>query len=73
MEGYITPQEAADELGLTVYRVHQLIRAEKLPAQKFGRFYLIAKADLGLLADRKPGRPKNEPEPIVETKKVKKK
>jgi excisionase family DNA binding protein len=65
MEGYLTPLEAADKLNLTVYRVHQLIRGERLPAQKFGRFYLVREEDLALVAVRKPGRPAKEPSTVT--------
>jgi excisionase family DNA binding protein len=54
----ITPQDVADRLRLTVYRVHQLIRAGKLPATSFGRFYLVNEDDLALVANRPTGRPK---------------
>lgn len=67
MENMLTPQDAADRLGVTVYRVHQLIRSGKLPATSYGRFYLIQEQDLALLADRKPGRP-----PKAEVKPAKK-
>ena len=54
----ITTAEAAERLGVTVRRVQALIAAGKLPAQKFGRDYMIDEKDLKLVADRKVGRPK---------------
>lgn len=68
----LTTSEAAKVLGVTQARVRQMILAEQLPAEKFGRDLMIREADLALVADRKPGRPKNEPaeaEPVVKTKK----
>ena len=54
----LTTQEAADRLGVGVARVHQLIQEKRLPAEKKGRDYLIEAADLKLVKNRKPGRPK---------------
>jgi excisionase family DNA binding protein len=56
----ITPQDVADRLEISVYRVHQLIRAGRLPATTYGRFYLVNESDLALVAERKAGRPKKE-------------
>jgi excisionase family DNA binding protein len=53
----ITTKEAADRLGVTVQRVHALISVGRLPAEKFGRDYMIDESDLKLVEDRKPGRP----------------
>ncbi len=54
-----TTKEAAEHLGVTVPRVHALIRAGRLPPEKMGRDYFIKSADLALVADRKVGRPPN--------------
>lgn len=54
----LTTKEAAERLGVTVTRVQQLILAERLPAEKKGRDYFINEADLKLVEDRKPGRPR---------------
>ena len=54
---FISTKEAAERLGVSVLRVQQLIWAERLPAQKFGRDYMIKESDLKLVEDRKPGRP----------------
>ena len=54
---FISTKEAAERLGVSVLRVQQLIWAERLPAQKVGRDYLIDEADLKLVENRKPGRP----------------
>src|SRR5215813_13440634 len=54
----ITTNEAAERLGVTVQRIHALIRDGRLPAERLGRDYVIKEEDLALVADRKPGRPK---------------
>lgn len=54
----LTTEQAAERLGVTASRVRVLIRGGRLPAQKFGRDYLIKEKDLKLVADRKPGRPR---------------
>jgi excisionase family DNA binding protein len=54
----LTTKEVAKRLGVSVRRVHALIQAERLPAQKFGRDYLIDQRDLKLVEERKPGRPR---------------
>ncbi|HVF54733.1 MAG TPA: helix-turn-helix domain-containing protein [Pyrinomonadaceae bacterium] len=53
----MTTSEVAERLGVHVTRVRALIVAERLPAQKLGRDYVIREADLKLVEDRKPGRP----------------
>ncbi|MEJ7847566.1 MAG: helix-turn-helix domain-containing protein [Pyrinomonadaceae bacterium] len=53
----LTVKDAAEKLQITVWRVHQLIKGGRIPAQKLGSQYVIQKADLKLVADRKPGRP----------------
>ena len=59
----LTTNEAAERLGVHVTRVRALIVAERLPAQKIGRDYMIRETDLKLVEDRKPGRPpKQAPE-----------
>jgi excisionase family DNA binding protein len=53
----LTTSEVADRLGVTVQRVHQFIKDERLPAQKRGRDYLINEDDLKRVGDRQTGRP----------------
>lgn len=53
----LTTKEAGERLGVTVQRIHALIRDGRLPAEKFGRDYLIKESDLKLVENRKPGRP----------------
>ncbi|HEX8632588.1 MAG TPA: helix-turn-helix domain-containing protein [Pyrinomonadaceae bacterium] len=57
MSKTLTTQEAAKRLDISAIRVRQLISAGRLPAEKFGRDYMIKEEDLELVADRKPGRP----------------
>lgn len=54
----LTTSEVAERLGVTVKRVQAMIRDERLPAEKRGRDYLIREADLKLVENRKPGRPR---------------
>jgi excisionase family DNA binding protein len=54
----LTTKDAAERLGVTVGRIHQLIQDGRLPAEKAGRDYLINEKDLALVKSRKPGRPK---------------
>jgi excisionase family DNA binding protein len=53
----LTTKEAAARLGVTVPRVHALIRTGRLPAEKRGRDVFINEPDLKLVENRKPGRP----------------
>jgi excisionase family DNA binding protein len=59
---FITTQEAAELLGVTVRRIQAMITAGRLPAERVGTgrrsVFLIARADLKLVKNRKPGRPK---------------
>jgi excisionase family DNA binding protein len=53
----LTTQQAADKLGVHRSRIHALIQAGRLPAEKFGNVYMIKESDLSLVEDRKVGRP----------------
>ena len=53
----LTTKETAERLGVTVPRVHALIKAGRLPAEKRGRDVFIKESDLSLVANRTPGRP----------------
>ena len=55
---FLTTKQAAERLGITPRRVQALIEAGRLPAQKFGRDYMINEKDLKLVKDRKVGRPR---------------
>jgi excisionase family DNA binding protein len=56
----LTTKEVAERLGVTIKRIQAMIRDERLPAQKFGRDYMIKESDLKLVEDRKPGRPSKQ-------------
>jgi excisionase family DNA binding protein len=64
----LSTKEAAARLGVTMKRVQAMIRAQRLPAQKVGRDYIIQEIDLKIVADRKPGRPR-KPQAAAATKK----
>lgn len=55
----LTTKQAAARLGITRFRVHQLIWQGILPAEKWGRDYQIKEEDLEQARARrtKPGRP----------------
>lgn len=53
----LTTSEVAERLGVHRSRVNVLIKAERLPAQRFGRAYMIKESDLHLVAERQAGRP----------------
>ncbi len=57
---FLTTKQAAEKLGITPRRVQALIEAGRLPAQKFGRDYMIREKDLRLVKERKVGRPKKD-------------
>ena len=62
LAGFLTTTEVARELGVTRRRVVAMITAGRLPARTVGSgqrpIYLVARADLKLVKNRKPGRPK---------------
>ena len=55
---FLTTKQVAERLGITPRRVQALIEVGRLPAQKFGRDYMINEKDLKLVKDRKVGRPR---------------
>ncbi|HST51595.1 MAG TPA: helix-turn-helix domain-containing protein [Pyrinomonadaceae bacterium] len=57
---FLTTKEAAKKLGVKVRMVQLLIQSGRLPAQKFGRDYMIKESDLKLVENRKVGRPKKD-------------
>lgn len=57
----ISTQEAGKKLGISRRRVCALIAADRLPAVKIGRDWIIKEKDLEKVAVRKPGRPKWRP------------
>jgi excisionase family DNA binding protein len=54
----LTTAQAAEKLGISPRRVLELIKGGRLPAQPFGRTYMIQEKDLALVKNRRPGRPK---------------
>ena len=56
----LTANAAAKILKVSARRVRALIKAERLPAQKVGRDWVILFEDLELVRVRKPGRPKKQ-------------
>ena len=59
----LTAAQAAEKSGVSVRRVQQLVKTERLPASVFGGSLMIQESDLALVAERKPGRPrKAEPD-----------
>jgi excisionase family DNA binding protein len=69
----LTTRQAAERLGISIPRVHQLINEGLLPAEKIGRDYVIREEDLKLAKDRpKAGRPpKAKPETASKARKKK--
>lgn len=56
----LTVKEVAKELGITVWRVHQLIKDKRLPAEKLGSQYIVKRENLALVEERKVGRPRKD-------------
>lgn len=56
--GFLTTKQVAERLGVTIRRIQALVTSGRLPAQKFGRDYMIREKDLKLVENRKVGRPK---------------
>lgn len=53
----LTTAEAAERLGVHRSRVNVLIESGRLPAERYGRAFLIKEEDLKLVEDRRVGRP----------------
>jgi excisionase family DNA binding protein len=56
----LTTNMAAERLTVSRRRIIALIESGRLPAEKFGRDYVIKESDLALVAERKAGRPKKD-------------
>jgi excisionase family DNA binding protein len=52
--------QAAEELGISRQRVLQLIKQERLAAQRFANVYMIYLKDLESVRQRAPGRPRKK-------------
>lgn len=59
MQGLLTVAEVAERLSLTSRRITALIEDGRLPAEKFGRAWVIRETDLALIAHRPNGRPRS--------------
>lgn len=57
---HLTTAEAAVELGVSVRRVHALIKDNRLKAERFGGAWAIKRKDLDAVRDRKTGRPRKD-------------
>lgn len=62
----LSVKDAAEHLGVTTTRIHQLIRSGLLPAQKIGRDWFISEEDV-VSAQNRPGRgrPKKSKKEVV--------
>lgn len=57
-EDLLSVREVAEKRGVTVWRIHQLIKSGTLPAEKYGTQYLIKSGDADALTIHgKAGRP----------------
>jgi excisionase family DNA binding protein len=56
----LTTAQVAERLGVHRTRVNVLIQEGRLPAQRFGRAYLVQEKDLQLVSNRPVGRPPKE-------------
>jgi excisionase family DNA binding protein len=58
----LTTREVAAELGVSIRRVEALIHAGRLKARQAGRYWLVHRADLAAVRERKrTGRPRKAP------------
>ncbi|MGD0390227.1 MAG: helix-turn-helix domain-containing protein [Tepidisphaeraceae bacterium] len=57
LPSFMDTTAAAVELGVSPRRVLQFITSGRLPAQMMGGVYIVLRADLAKVANRKPGRP----------------
>ena len=62
LAGYITTNEAASRLGVTRFRVQQLIQSNKLDSVKLGRIRLVTEESVQNSLDNTPknGRPRKK-------------
>ncbi|MDQ3540932.1 MAG: type II toxin-antitoxin system HicB family antitoxin, partial [Chloroflexota bacterium] len=59
----MTTAEVAEELEISVPRVHQLARSREV-GEKHGNALMFSKKDVEAMRDRKPGRPKRDMTPV---------
>ena len=54
----LTTRQVAERLNISLRRVQALIKNGRLPSQQIGREHLIREADIQLVENRTPGRPR---------------
>jgi excisionase family DNA binding protein len=57
-QAFISVAQAAAILGVSRWRINQLIASGRLPAMKIGRSYIIRFSDLSKIEKLKVGRPR---------------
>ncbi len=65
----LTTAQVAERLGVHRTRVNVLIKEGRLPAERFGRAFLVQEKDLALVSERPVGRPPNKGGEKVKSKK----
>ena len=68
----LTTAQAAEKLGVHRTRVNVLIKQGRLPAQRYGRAFLVEEKDLVLVSERPVGRPHKQDNEKPGRKKLKK-
>jgi excisionase family DNA binding protein len=61
IEEFMTTQEAAEKLELTIRAVNRLVANKKLEGRKIGRMYLISRASVRSYGDKTKDMSKNDP------------
>lgn len=65
-QDYVSTIEAAKITGLNRTQIFRLIKANKLPATRVGRNYIIRKSELGILTDEITPKEKKDIEKSVD-------
>lgn len=52
MKGYITTKEMSERVGLTLQRLHQLIKMGEIKGEKIGRDWLIEEKYVDIILNR---------------------
>jgi excisionase family DNA binding protein len=61
LEEFMTTQEAAEKMDLTIRAVNRLVSSKKLDAVRVGRMHLIARASVKAYLDKTRDMSKNDP------------
>lgn len=61
LEEFMTTQEAAEKLDLTIRAVNRLVASKKLEGIKIGRMYLISRVSVKSYSDKTKDMSKNDP------------